>query len=176
MYFTLKKFWEKSLILFLYLFLLDEQTPLLKSTEKSYYVKEGESSESSVEQQKQKSTAVFSKGNSEDLTESIDDSSVDFKDGNTSSPSKKIRLNRIRTVCLVIALMVHSLFEGLTVGLQQNTTGVLILVALLSFHKCIVGFSLGMALNNDKSDLKSYMKKAVSKRILQILFPNKTNL
>lgn len=148
--------------------MLDEETPLLKSTEKSYYVKKSISSlssESSGEQKKQESAAIFSKKT--DFSESIDDSSIDFKDGNNGSysasrPSKKIRLKRIRTICLVIALMIHSLFEGLTVGLQQNTIGVIILVALLSFHKCIVGFSLGIALVNDKSDLKSYMKKAVS--------------
>ena len=80
----------------------------------------------------------------------------------TTSQKNKVRLMRIRTVCLVIALMVHSLFEGLTVGLQLNTMGVVVLVALLTFHKCLVGFSLGIALVFDKSSLRSFQKKAVS--------------
>ena len=79
----------------------------------------------------------------------------------TVSQKKKVRLMKIRTICLVIALMVHSLFEGLTVGLQTKKTGVCILVALLAFHKCLVGFSLGIALVNDKSDFRSFQKKAV---------------
>ena len=59
--------------------------------------------------------------------------------------------------------MIHSLFEGLTVGLQPNATGVCVLIALLLFHRSLVGFSLGIALVNDKSDLRSFQQKAVSK-------------
>lgn len=50
----------------------------------------------------------------------------------------------MRSLLLLVALSVHSLFEGLAVGLQRNNDKVLSIFAALVLHKCILSFSLGM--------------------------------
>ncbi|XP_041362371.1 zinc transporter ZIP1-like [Gigantopelta aegis] len=52
----------------------------------------------------------------------------------------------LRTLLLLIVLSLHSIFEGLAIGLQKNTNGVLEIFAALVLHKGILSFSLGMNL------------------------------
>jgi len=150
---------------------------LFSKLEKSY-VEEKKIEEEITKQDQGNEIDIECKSDSFDNSAAIDGDSDDFKESSKGRPNnvkyrklssvstvsqkKKVKLMRIRTVCLVIALMIHSLFEGLTVGLQLNTMGVVVLVALLTFHKCLVGFSLGIALVNDQSNLRSFQKKAVS--------------
>lgn len=49
-------------------------------------------------------------------------------------------------VGLLGALFVHSVLEGLAIGLQESTSQVLLLLAAVSCHKFVVGFCLGAEL------------------------------
>ena len=69
---------------------------------------------------------------------------------------------RLRVVCLIIALIVHSLLEGLAVGLQTTTAGLVSIILLIGFHKSIIGFSLGVNIATSKADLRGHLKNAVS--------------
>lgn len=51
-----------------------------------------------------------------------------------------------RSLLLLLALSLHSVFEGLAVGLQQKTVDVLAIFAALALHKCVLSFSLGLSL------------------------------
>jgi zinc transporter 1/2/3 len=50
----------------------------------------------------------------------------------------------VRSFILLIALSLHSLFEGLAVGLQSSVDDVLRLFIALALHKCIIAFSIGL--------------------------------
>jgi len=52
----------------------------------------------------------------------------------------------LRSVLLLLAISLHSLFEGLAVGLQRSTEQVLGIFVALLLHKGILSFSLGMNL------------------------------
>ena len=50
----------------------------------------------------------------------------------------------IRSVFLLLALSMHSIFEGLAVGLQGDVRNILQIFAALAIHKSILAFSLGL--------------------------------
>lgn len=52
----------------------------------------------------------------------------------------------IRSVVLVLALSLHSVFEGLALGVQETGARVVEICIALSVHKCIVAFSLTLKL------------------------------
>ncbi|XP_059836076.1 zinc transporter ZIP1 [Hypanus sabinus] len=52
----------------------------------------------------------------------------------------------IRCVVLVLALSLHSVFEGLALGVQETGARVVEICIALSVHKCIVAFSLTLKL------------------------------
>lgn len=81
----------------------------------------------------------------------------------------EVRSKIIKTICLVIALMIHSLFEGLTVGLQKSPYGLIALVGVLTFHKSIIGFSLGMAIVNTNRGLQFHLKQAVCDSLFSVI-------
>ncbi|KAF9814542.1 hypothetical protein SFRURICE_020720 [Spodoptera frugiperda] len=54
--------------------------------------------------------------------------------------------NSSSVVGLLSALFVHSVLEGLAIGLQESATQVLLLLAAVSSHKFVVGFCLGAEL------------------------------
>lgn len=64
----------------------------------------------------------------------------------------------IRSLILLLALSLHSLFEGLAVGLQPTSKGVFSIFAALALHKSILAFSLGLNLCQSKLSLKSIIK------------------
>ena len=55
----------------------------------------------------------------------------------------------IRPLMLLTALSLHSIFEGLAIGLQGTIDSVLQIFLALTLHKCVVAFSIG--LNNVQS-------------------------
>ncbi|XP_060067273.1 zinc transporter ZIP1-like [Ylistrum balloti] len=74
-------------------------------------------------------------------------------DGEKSNDSHKIYLHQhssLRPVLLLLAISIHSLFEGLAVGLQKKTESVLDIFTALLLHKGILSFSLGMSLVQSK--------------------------
>ncbi|KAJ8878207.1 hypothetical protein PR048_018784 [Dryococelus australis] len=52
----------------------------------------------------------------------------------------------LRTLLLVAALSLHSLFEGLAVGLQPSPGSLLQITAAVTLHKAVVAFSLGLSI------------------------------
>ncbi|XP_033750467.1 zinc transporter ZIP1-like [Pecten maximus] len=56
----------------------------------------------------------------------------------------------LRVLCLLLAVSLHSLLEGLAVGLQRSTMSVLGVSTALLLHKGILSFSLGMNLVQSK--------------------------
>lgn len=51
-----------------------------------------------------------------------------------------------RTFLLVMAISLHSLFEGLAIGLQPDVDSVLQIFAAVVLHKTVIAFSLGLSL------------------------------
>ena len=58
--------------------------------------------------------------------------------------------SRLRAILLIVALSLHSVFEGLAVGLQKKSEDVIGIFAALVVHKSILSFSLGMNLVQSK--------------------------
>ena len=54
--------------------------------------------------------------------------------------------SKIRAAILLTALSVHSVFEGLAVGLERTSSEVFQLFTGLIIHKSVLAFSLGMSL------------------------------
>lgn len=52
----------------------------------------------------------------------------------------------LRSYLLLIALSVHSLFEGLAIGLFHDVDDVVELLGVLIIHKCVLAFSIGINL------------------------------
>lgn len=63
---------------------------------------------------------------------------------------------------LLLALVVHSLLEGLAIGVQSTAPGVLLLLGAVSAHKYVVGFCLGV-------EICSHGSRHRCSHILQIL-------
>lgn len=58
--------------------------------------------------------------------------------------------SRLRSLLLITALSLHSIFEGLAVGLQKKSEDVIGIFAALVVHKSVLSFSLGMNLVQSK--------------------------
>ncbi|XP_064475134.1 zinc transporter ZIP1-like [Ornithodoros turicata] len=52
----------------------------------------------------------------------------------------------LRTFILVLSLSVHSVFEGMAIGVQQDLQSTVQLLAAVAIHKCILAFTLGLNL------------------------------
>lgn len=55
----------------------------------------------------------------------------------------------LRSALLVVALSLHSVIEGLAIGLQQSRQLLLQLFVAVALHKTVLGFSLGVSLARD---------------------------
>ncbi|KAL8606900.1 hypothetical protein ACOMHN_048696 [Nucella lapillus] len=64
----------------------------------------------------------------------------------------------LRALMMVLALSLHSVFEGLAVGLQPSTGQVLGIFAALVLHKSILSFSIGMSLVQSRLSTKVCVK------------------
>lgn len=81
---------------------------------------------------------------------SDDTKSVDYQDPNSHSV--------VRALLLLTALSLHSIFEGLAVGLQGTSRQVLQIFAALALHKSILAFSLGMNLGQSRLSLGAIIR------------------
>ncbi|ESO02681.1 hypothetical protein HELRODRAFT_94735 [Helobdella robusta] len=64
--------------------------------------------------------------------------------------------SNVRYVMLAIALSVHSIFEGLALGLEPKIASIFQLFIAIAIHKCVVAFSFG--LNMSQSALNTCTK------------------
>jgi len=62
--------------------------------------------------------------------------------------------SKVRAAILLLALSVHSVFEGLAVGLESTSVKVFQLFVALGVHKSVLAFSLGMSVVQSKMDIK----------------------
>lgn len=76
-----------------------------------------------------------------------------------NSNEKKPEAN-VSSYLLLIALSVHAVFEGIAIGLQDNTGEMFYMFLAISFHKWVEALSIGINLsksNIEKSDLFNYI-------------------
>lgn len=59
----------------------------------------------------------------------------------------------LRSLLLLVALSLHSVFEGLAIGLQKSVDEVLQIFAAVVLHKCVIAF--GLSLNMVQSKLRT---------------------
>ena len=52
--------------------------------------------------------------------------------------------SHFRYIMLAVVLSVHSVFEGMALGLESHISTVIQLFAAIAIHKCVVAFSLGL--------------------------------
>jgi zinc transporter 1/2/3 len=64
----------------------------------------------------------------------------------------------LRSLALLFALSLHSLFEGLAVGLQSNVSDLIQILVAVVLHKMVVAFSLGLNLVQTKLSVSSIVK------------------
>jgi len=67
----------------------------------------------------------------------------------------------VRSLVLIIALSLHSLFEGLAIGLQPTFDDTIQLFAALALHKCILAFSLGLNMVQSKLSTRAVIISSV---------------
>lgn len=80
---------------------------------------------------------------------------------NTDTNNRLQTHSRLRAMLLVCALSLHSVFEGITVGLLTDTANVLNVFAALTLHKSILSFSLGMSMVQSKISMMSAVKSII---------------
>lgn len=73
-----------------------------------------------------------------------------------------------RSIILLMALSIHMIFEGLSVGLQKTDSDAWKLLGILALHKCTVAFSVGLQLAEGLKRLRSVI---VSLTLLSIVAP-----
>ncbi|GAB1605075.1 zinc transporter ZIP1-like [Argonauta hians] len=64
----------------------------------------------------------------------------------------------LRSVLLTVALSLHSIFEGLAIGLAQKQSNILTITSAIILHKCTLSLSLGINLSNSKLAYSSIIK------------------
>lgn len=94
----------------------------------------------------------------EDLN--TDDLSTRVLHGHSHISLLSHRGNNLSFVILVIATGLHSLFEGVALGLQSNTSKAVHLFVAIIIHECLMSLALGMSSTKLKYSFSSYLKFA----------------
>ena len=66
----------------------------------------------------------------------------------------------VTSILLLLALSIHSCFEGIAIGLQGNPSEIFYMFLAVSFHKWVEALSIGINLNNSKIE-RSYLVKFI---------------
>jgi len=83
-----------------------------------------------------------------DLEESNDDHSLASTLADDNLPHSKLR-----TFVLLVSLSLHSIFEGMAIGLQRKVDSVVQLFIVVIIHKSVIAFSLGLSVVQSKLTL-----------------------
>lgn len=67
-----------------------------------------------------------------------------------TSPTIPHSSSTLRSLLLVLALSLHSVFEGLAIGLQTTAQSEIRILLAVLIHKCIIAFSLGLNLSSSQ--------------------------
>ncbi|ESO04606.1 hypothetical protein HELRODRAFT_191647 [Helobdella robusta] len=73
-----------------------------------------------------------------------------------------------RSIILILALSLHRIFEGMSVGLQKSTQDVLNLFLAVMCHETVIGFSLGLQFVKSKFPLR---RLVVTSLVCSIIMP-----
>jgi len=76
--------------------------------------------------------------------------------------------HNMRSMILVLALSLHHLFEGLTIGLQKSITLLVTLVIAIMCHEAIISFSVGLNFVKCKYSLKKHL---VTTLLVSLIMP-----
>ena len=95
------------------------------------------------------------------LSADEEDYEEEQQDGHSHFPEFEHNHSSLRSLLLLMALSLHSLFEGLAVGLQKQTSQVIGIFAALVLHKSILSFSLGMNLVQSKLSRAATVKSVL---------------
>ena len=68
----------------------------------------------------------------------------DDNDNVAGGSSNQATHHAVRSLILILALSLHHIFEGISVGLQRSVSGVFTLLIALLCHETIISFSLGL--------------------------------
>ena len=63
----------------------------------------------------------------------------------------------LRSLMLLLALSLHSVFEGLAIGLQETTGDLISITLAVISHKAVMAFSLGLNLAQSNLSLKNFI-------------------
>jgi len=67
----------------------------------------------------------------------------------------------LRSLSLLLAISVHSVFEGLAIGLQDNSAQLLSIFLAVMAHKAVMAFSLGLNLAQSSLSTRSFLLSTV---------------
>ncbi|KAK3097304.1 hypothetical protein FSP39_008515 [Pinctada imbricata] len=85
-----------------------------------------------------------------------------------TSEKRTDKKSRFRSLIVILALSLHVIFEGIVVGTQNSEDDVWILLGILSLHKCIVAFSVGI---NIELNISSFKKAFAALFVFSIIAP-----
>ncbi|XP_046400564.1 zinc transporter ZIP1-like [Ischnura elegans] len=88
-------------------------------------------------------------------------SSIDGESALEEDSNEPVAHSTFRSFLLLAALSVHSLFEGLAIGLQPNVDELLQIFVAVCFHKLVIAFSLGLNLVQSELKIGSIIKSNV---------------
>ena len=61
----------------------------------------------------------------------------------------------LRSVMLLLALSFHSVFDGLAIGLQKDSSSLIAILVAVMLHKAVMSFSLGLSIAQSNLSVKS---------------------
>ena len=95
-------------------------------------------------------SGIYTSQNAGTNAESIDTNSL----SHDHEVEDKFKPSKVRAAILLTALSVHSVFEGLALGLEDSGSKVLELFSGLIIHKSVVAFNLGMSVVKSNMSMK----------------------
>ena len=63
----------------------------------------------------------------------------------------------LRSVMLLLALSFHSVFDGLAIGLQNDSSSLIAILVAVMLHKAVMSFSLGLSIAQSSLSVKSFV-------------------
>ncbi|KFM69124.1 Zinc transporter ZIP1, partial [Stegodyphus mimosarum] len=89
---------------------------------------------------------------------SVNEERIEHHDHEISFHQDQSSHSVLRSLLLVFALSLHSVFEGLAIGLQASAENVIRILLAVLIHKCILAFTLGLNLSHSKLKKGSIVK------------------
>ncbi|XP_072037443.1 zinc transporter ZIP3-like [Amphiura filiformis] len=85
-------------------------------------------------------------------------SGADANEHQGNNQSEHLTQSSFRSFALVLALSIHSIFDGLAIGLQPSSSQVMQIAIAIGIHKTIFAFSLGVQFARNSKSLSSTIR------------------